>query len=71
MKTYMTDRTKFYTPYHQDMDDLARRRAQEPWIVTKVLTSILVVGMILAAFAVSPFMGVPMVLVMLAAVKRG
>lgn len=65
MKSYMTDRTRWYTPYHQDMDDIARRRKQEPWIVTKILTAILIPCMVIAAFITSPWMGVPMVLTML------
>lgn len=71
MKSYMTDRTKirsngsYYTPYHQDMDDLARRRKQEPWIVNKILVAILLPMMVFAAFVTSPIMGIAMVLTML------
>lgn len=67
MKSYMTDRTRhiWYTPYQQDMDDIAYRRSREPWIVTKILVAILIPMMIIAAFMVSPFMGVPMLLTML------
>lgn len=71
MKSYMTDRTKFrnngtyYTPYQQDMDDIARRRQREPWIVTKIFVAILIPMMVISAFIVSPYMGIPMVLTML------
>jgi hypothetical protein len=71
MKTYMTDRRKprdngtWYTPYQQDADDLARRRAQEPWIVTKILVAILIPMMVIAAFITSPIMGFAMVGTML------
>ncbi len=66
----MTDRTKryydggWYTPYQQDADDIARRRKQEPWIVTKIFVAILIPLMIIAAFVTSPIMGVAMVLTM-------
>lgn len=67
----MTDRTKFrdngsyYTPYQQDMDDIARRRAREPWIVTKVLVAILIPMMVIAAFITTPIMGFAMLGTML------
>lgn len=62
------DPRRYYTPYIRDSNDIARRRRQESWIVTKILTIILVVGMVCAAFMVSPFMGVPMVAIMLVGV---
>ena len=66
----MTDRTKFrngsyYTPYQQDMDDLARRRSQEPWIVWKIFGLILIPIMVYAAFVTSPIMGLATVATML------
>lgn len=70
MKTYMTDRTRFYTPYQQDMDDRARRAQRKPWIVYRILGVFLVIGMVCAAFVTSPWMGVPMVLVMIAGAFR-
>lgn len=71
----MTDRTKtrnrsWYTPYQQDMDDIARRKQVKPWIVYRILGVFLLICMVLAAFTVSPFMGVPMVLVMIAGAFR-
>lgn len=68
----MTDRRiprrngAWYTPYRQDMDDLAYRKQIKPWIVYRILGVFLVIGMVCAAFVTSPWMGVPMVLVMLA-----
>ena len=71
MKSYMTDRRiprdngTWYTPYQQDADDIARRRKQEPWIVTKIFVAILIPLMVIAAFMTSPIMGVAMLATML------
>jgi hypothetical protein len=60
------DPRRYYTPYIRDMNYREYKRAQKPWIVYRILGVFLVIGMVCAAFVTSPWMGVPMVLVMLA-----
>lgn len=49
MKTYMTDRSKdggWYTPYQQDMDDIAYRKANRSSNTTKLVWILIWFGLL-------------------------